>query len=191
MEIPAFQLPENDVSLAINATRKRKAEDALPGPRPPRRRSSPLMSESPTPTRSISSTSIQSPEPLSINYIIRGQGRSRLHVSPYHWTSQHLQLLDCRFLKEARQPNTKPGPKRRCLSSSACKDYQAKDKTIHSQRQNNEVASSSTELAICTVAGHLLRANIASFKTLAIRDFLEHYGIHQVPKQVPSPTLYT
>lgn len=40
------------------------------------------------------------PEPSSINDIIRQHSRSRLYVKPLHWTSHHLDLLQCRFKSE-------------------------------------------------------------------------------------------
>jgi len=181
METPVFQLTENETSLKLNATRKRKANDALPGPQLSRRRcSSALTSESSTIS---SSATIQSPEPLSINYLIREQSRSRLYVSPLRWTSQHLQLLDCRFLPE------EPEPKRRPSSSNADKDYRAREKAIHCQGQNNERVHLPTMFAIHTVASHLFGANMITFKTSAIRDFLEDCGMHPLSEQVPPPIL--
>ncbi|KAI1157805.1 hypothetical protein F5B18DRAFT_139175 [Nemania serpens] len=59
-------------------------------------------------------SSMQQPEPSSINSIIREHNRSRLYVRPLHWTSQHLQLLGCRFVlkKATRRQSERPCPEK-------------------------------------------------------------------------------
>ncbi|UKZ82972.1 hypothetical protein TrVFT333_010773 [Trichoderma virens FT-333] len=41
--------------------------------------------------------SIRTPEPSSINGILRQHCRKRLYVTPLHWKLEHLDLLGCRF----------------------------------------------------------------------------------------------
>lgn len=42
----------------------------------------------------------QSPEPSSINDILRKHSRDRLYIPPLRWTAQHLNLLGCRFVRK-------------------------------------------------------------------------------------------
>lgn len=59
--------------------------------------------QSPRCSRPSPSTVPPPPEPLSINGILREHCRSRLFVRPLHWTSDHLRLLDCRFVLQTAQ----------------------------------------------------------------------------------------
>jgi hypothetical protein len=40
----------------------------------------------------------QPPQSFSLNDLLRQHCRDRLYVQPLHWTAQHLQLLECRFV---------------------------------------------------------------------------------------------
>jgi hypothetical protein len=46
------------------------------------------------------------PQPFSLNDLLRQHCRDRLYVQPLHWTAQHLQLLECQFVR--RQPTPRP-----------------------------------------------------------------------------------
>jgi len=46
----------------------------------------------------------QSPQPFSLNDLLRQHCHDRLYVKPLHWTAQHLQLLKCRFVRRQRTP---------------------------------------------------------------------------------------
>jgi hypothetical protein len=48
----------------------------------------------------------QPPQPLSLNGLLRQHYRDRLYVQPLHWTTQHLELLKCRFVR--RQCTSQP-----------------------------------------------------------------------------------
>jgi hypothetical protein len=118
------------------------------------------------------------PEPLSINSILRQHCRSRLYVPPLHWTSDHLQLLDCRFaLKRARQ-NKRLKPRRRPATS---RDAQSRltDDVTHSQQQH-QAAKLTTETVIH--AAHLLlyQAHNTVAKRCAVRELLSIYNIRHL-----------
>ena len=127
----AIRLPDGAPSLqSPRSSSKRKVQTFLPSPPPRRSRSSSPSASTlaPTITKTPSSTWSQPsspatilrppvPEPLSINSIIRQYCGSRLYVPPLHWTSDHLQLLDCRFaLKRARRKG-RSKPRRRPAAS--------------------------------------------------------------------------
>lgn len=40
------------------------------------------------------------PKPSSINDILRSHSRDRLYIPPLQWTAQHLDLLDCPFVRD-------------------------------------------------------------------------------------------
>ncbi|KAI1108158.1 hypothetical protein F5Y14DRAFT_437188 [Nemania sp. NC0429] len=81
--------PSHDTSYSgERCSRKRVAHDCSSTPPSTRRR--------------LSNASLvlpyQPPHPLSINGLIRKHCRDRLYVHPLQWTSQHLELLGCRFV---------------------------------------------------------------------------------------------
>jgi hypothetical protein len=53
---------------------------------------------------------LSNPEPLSINGIIRQHCGRRLYVSPLHWTTAHLQFLNCRFTRGTPSANSTGKP---------------------------------------------------------------------------------
>ena len=57
----------------------------------------PNKAASPTYTQFLSTMPSQSPEPFSINSILRQWNRERLYVKPIQWVQRHLQYLDCHF----------------------------------------------------------------------------------------------
>ncbi|RSL97464.1 hypothetical protein CDV31_013016 [Fusarium ambrosium] len=131
--------------------------------------------------RRIGGAVLSEPQPSSINSIIRKHSRSRLYVSPFHWTSQHLQLLDCQFVleKAAQQQNERSGPGQGRRSGSANKGCCSKGKATGDQQQYGEAANLPTEAAIRAAVDHLRNAGTSAFKTLAIQDLLEDDGIHR------------
>jgi hypothetical protein len=53
----------------------------------------------------------QPPQPFSLDDILRRHCRDRLYVQPLHWTDQHLQLLDCQFIRKSTlQPASSTPP---------------------------------------------------------------------------------
>jgi hypothetical protein len=48
-------------------------------------------------TTKMAPRAFQSPEPLSLNGLLRQHCHDRLYVHPLRWTAQHVQLLNCRF----------------------------------------------------------------------------------------------
>ena len=68
-------------------------------PRPSTQSSAPRSS-----TQTASATGIRRPETSSLNAIMRENNRERLFVTPLHWRSQHIQLLDCSFVLKSRAP---------------------------------------------------------------------------------------
>ncbi|KAF5000395.1 hypothetical protein FDECE_11215 [Fusarium decemcellulare] len=184
---PTARLPPGEVSppIAPKSGQKRTVGGAVllePQPQQRRRR---LVS--PTPESSAPSwlnfsptRPIRPPEPSSINNIIREHSRSRLYVSPLHWTSQHLQLLDCQFvLEKAVQQNERSGPEQRRRPGNANHGCCAGGKGTAGQHQYGETPNLPTEAAIRAAADHLLNARTSAFKTLAIQDLLEDDGICQ------------
>lgn len=47
---------------------------------------------------------LETPQPLSLNDLLRQHCRDRLYIKPLHWTAQHLQLLKCRFVSCQHTP---------------------------------------------------------------------------------------
>jgi hypothetical protein len=100
---PVLLLPSTSQSPA---ERKRHAPidcDSLakrPRTSPTRAPSPPVSPVSPASPASLASRApprLTSPEQASVNAILRHHCRTKLFVRPIFWTSQHLQLLDCRF----------------------------------------------------------------------------------------------
>lgn len=93
----------SSTSLSPISERKRHAPidgesgDSQGKPRP---RKSPTRTRAPSPPASPASRDppqLALPEQASIHAILRRHCGTRLFVKPIVWTSQHLQLLDCRF----------------------------------------------------------------------------------------------
>ncbi|KAK0701115.1 hypothetical protein B0T21DRAFT_134619 [Apiosordaria backusii] len=91
----------------------------------------------------------QSPEPSSINDILRSHSRERLYVPPLQWTAHHLDLLGCRFVR-----NKTPRP------------------TVEGHR-----ADLPAQTALGLLANRLLCPSITEFKTTVIRLHLEDHNI--------------
>ncbi|KAK0753878.1 hypothetical protein B0T18DRAFT_385850 [Schizothecium vesticola] len=84
-----------------------------------------------------------SPEPFSINHMIRQHPRTRLFVAPIKWTSEQPRLLGCQFV-------LKP-PKKIPRSGNAgqhTKHEHTEHETRHSRRGPTEAASPSTPATI-------------------------------------------
>ncbi|KAK1749576.1 hypothetical protein QBC47DRAFT_395580 [Echria macrotheca] len=97
--VPPFQSPVSE-SLQTNA-------DAFPA-RHDHHLSTPNFC---SPSRSVFPVDARTSEPSSINCILRENNRVRLFVYPLQWTSKHLLLLGCKFLRktvrgESRTRNT-------------------------------------------------------------------------------------
>jgi len=131
---------------SLKSGSKRKAE-APPGPRRRGPSSSAWWSRS-------------TPEPLSINDILRQHSQSRLYVSPIRWTFEHLELLGCRFAKRRRSP----------------RNGQSGTKSVATRSQRRHQAVESRVQAITIAADHLLDTCTTEFKNLAVRDLLDDYG---------------
>lgn len=155
---------------------KRTAEDALPSPRSKR-------ACLPTPkflgsSWSSSRTTTRPADPLSINGLMRKHSRDRLYVPLLHWTSQHLQLLDCQFILEKAGPQQKESSRRRRgRSGNANQGCYTDDKATRNRQQHSEAASLSTEAVIRATADDLRYASTTEFKTSAVRHLLERHGI--------------
>ncbi|KAI1302253.1 hypothetical protein F5Y03DRAFT_407931 [Xylaria venustula] len=120
---------------------KRTAEDAVPCP-PPKicctaTPNSPVRSP-----RSTSPAAIRPPEPLSINSTL--QSRERIYIHPLRWVSQHLQLLECQFVRQKAR--------RKSMTRNA--GSRAQDEPTRGQQQRQTVELS-TE-AIIRAADDLL-----------------------------------
>jgi hypothetical protein len=147
---------------------KRKAQAFLPSPqlRPP-----PAWSRLSSPATILRPPV---PEPLSINSIIRQYCRRRFYVRPLHWTSDHLQLLDCRFaIKRARQ-NRRLKPRPRPATST---DAQSRltDNVTHSQQQHQ--ATKPTSKTVIDAAHLILsQAHNTVAKQCAVQELLSVYN---------------
>jgi hypothetical protein len=78
----------------------------------------------------------QPPEPFSLNGLLRQHCRDRLYVHPLHWTAQHLQLLNCRFIQcqplppppaSSTQAHPLPGESEQSREDSKLDKQQPKD----------------------------------------------------------------
>lgn len=188
-----IRLPDGVPSLqSPRSGSKRKAQSFLLSP-PPRRSRSPSPSAStlaPTITKTPSSVWSQPsspatilrpsvPEPLSINSIIRQYCRSRLYVPPLHWTSNHLQLLDCRFaLKKTRRKGRSKSRRRPATS----RDDQSRltDNVTHSERQHQAAKLTTSQTAIHAANLLLYQAHNTVVKHWAVEDLLSVYNIRHL-----------
>jgi hypothetical protein len=189
----AIWLPDGALSLqSPRSGSKRKAQTFLPSPPPRRSRSSSPSASTLTPTITKTPSSIWSqplspatilrppvPEPLSINSIIRQYCRSRLYVPPLHWTSDHLQLLDCRFaLKRARRKG-RSKPRQRPATS---RDDQSRltDNVTHSQRQHQAAKLTTSQTAVYAANLLLYEAHNTVVKHCAVEELLSVYNVHHL-----------
>ncbi|KAK3363711.1 hypothetical protein B0T25DRAFT_470005 [Lasiosphaeria hispida] len=98
----------------------------------------------------------RSPEPSSINDIMRSHSRDRLYVPPIQWMTRHLDLLGCQFV-----PDETPRP---------ADDRHRQDKALDLPAQR----------ALCLLADDLLCPSTTEFKTAMVRLHLERHSIiHQ------------
>lgn len=110
--------------------------------------------------------SLTSPEPLSINGILRQHSRNRLFVTPLHWKSLQLELLGCRFAsrkagqKIRRKDSDAPNGREQCHGHAA--NY---DPTLL------------TEPAIWMALHRIRRLGVPSSKRSAIQHLLEGCGM--------------
>ncbi|KAK3358785.1 hypothetical protein B0T25DRAFT_531157 [Lasiosphaeria hispida] len=91
----------------------------------------------------------QSPEPSSINNILRNHSRDRLYIPPLQWTAQHLDLLGCRFVRNKAPRLTGEGHR----------------------------VDLSAQTALSLLANRLLHPSITEFKTTVIRLHLKDHNI--------------
>jgi hypothetical protein len=184
-------------SQSPRSSSKRKAQAFLPSP--PRRRHcrspspfsspslstlSPTITKTPSPTWSRLSSPATIlrppvPEPLSINSVIRQYCRSRLYVPPLHWTSDHLQLLDCRFALKRAQRKGRSKPRRRPATS---RDDQSRltDNVTHSQRQYQAAKLTVSQTAIHAANLLLYQAHNTVIKHLAVQELLSVYNVRHL-----------
>src|SRR5271170_2691363 len=90
-------------------------------------------------------------EPLSINDILRRHSQSRLYVFPIRWTSDQLELLECRFLVKRR-----PRPR---TDQSGAKNI------ARCGEQQHQAAESKIKLLTRSI-NYLHRAHSTEFKNL-------------------------
>jgi hypothetical protein len=139
----------------------------------------------PRPSTSKSPTSIRLPDPSSIYGLMREHSRERLYVRPLHWTSQHMQLLECRFILEEAEPQKKESSwRRRGSSGNANQSDCTYGKGTCKPRQNGEAVSLTRETAIRVAADGLRCLSTTEFKISAVRQLLEMCGFHRF-EQVP------
>lgn len=99
----------------------------------------------------------------SLNFIIRNNEPRRLYVRPIAWTSDHLQLLECKFVfkkgildRERKQASTISG----------------KDSSS-SKARRSELSRDAIEMK-----EHLPHRSLPGFKKSLVRNILEAYNIH-------------
>lgn len=157
---------------AVHHIPKRKPETPLEcTPQKRRRGSTPSAPPSgpphasPTPSRSA-----ESPEPSSINAVLREHHRTRLYVPPLHWTQTHLQLLGCRFTLH-------PPPDEGGAGSEAAN---APTTDTDSQGQAMSAgASKALDDAIREAIAHIRHTPSTEVRTLAVRGLLDAHGFRQ------------
>src|SRR5271155_2413016 len=188
----AIWLPDRVPSLqSPRSGSKRKAQTFLSSPSPRHSRSSSPSASTLAPTITKTPSSVWSqpsspvtilrppvPEPLSINSIIRQYSRSRLYVPPLHWTSDHLQFLNCRFaLKRARRKE-RSKPRRRPTS----RDDQSRltDNVTHSQRQRQAAKLTTSQTAIHAANLLLYQAHNTVVKHWAVQELLSVYNVRHL-----------
>jgi len=106
----------------------------------------------------------RSPEPSSINDILRSHSRDRLYIPPLQWTAQHLDLLGCPFVRDKAPKPT---------------DEKPTDEGLPAYR---------------ILANHLLWLSITEFKTTVIQAHLKDHNIiyrKKVPSLRPPPPPFT
>ncbi|KAK0655301.1 hypothetical protein B0T16DRAFT_396682 [Cercophora newfieldiana] len=106
-----------------------------------------------SPSASPCPAGARTPEPSSINGILRQNKRDRLFVCPLQWTSQHLLLLGCQFRKTAR--------------------WKSKTKNAGSRAPDDALSEPIT----CAV-DDLLHAYSSEIKTSSVRHLLQIHDIH-------------
>ena len=100
-----------------------------------------------------------SPEPKSINAILREHPHQRLYVPPIVWTSDQPRLLDCQFARqELRQKGPRSSKARDSVKEVSRKDQQPCEEIIHA-------------------AAALQRISITSAKRHAIQRLLGAYDV--------------
>ncbi|KAI1367161.1 hypothetical protein F5Y08DRAFT_337039 [Xylaria arbuscula] len=87
--VPVYGASHSVLNSHEQQPRKRKAEN--PSDSPPKRPKWCRVNDSSVPSWQH--------HPLSINGLIRRHCRDRLYVHPLQWTTQHLQLLECQFVR--------------------------------------------------------------------------------------------
>jgi hypothetical protein len=77
----------------------------------------------------------QLPQPLSLNDLIRRHCRDCLYVPPLHWTAQHVQLLNCRFVPRPCTPQPASSTQARLTPPS--ESEQAGEDSKHPPKQED------------------------------------------------------
>ncbi|KAF5018789.1 hypothetical protein F66182_9207 [Fusarium sp. NRRL 66182] len=190
LPLPPVAEPPSDGVLSSPASesgQKRGVEDALlsgPQPQPPRRRrlvSSTAEFQIPAFLDLSPPRSVRAPEPSSINSIIREHSRSRLYVSPLHWISQHLQLLDCQFVlkKTAKQKHEESSQEERqrlgstdqssCSKSKALGNRQHFDQRVVSALKTDGAFSCSSSRSTAPSLAYLDLETLGSRRDKSVR----------------------
>ncbi|KAK3331663.1 hypothetical protein B0T19DRAFT_438551 [Cercophora scortea] len=139
-------------------------------PTSPSRSTQPSSSGCASPSTRLSTTAdkFRPPEPLSLNSTLRAHSRTRLYVNPLYWTSQHLLLLDCRFVREKAilQTETK--------TQSADAQVSKLDQSSPEERRAQEFSSAN----ISSAARRLRHSRASWVKTEVVQQILELYGLY-------------
>ncbi|KAH8808219.1 hypothetical protein F5884DRAFT_857761 [Xylogone sp. PMI_703] len=174
---PARLLEENSPALASRL--KHEVQDDLssrdcnvPGSR----------SCSPLPQLTPGVTSLHpvnsSPESSSINDILRQHCRTRLYVPAIGWTSDQLQLLDCRFSLKRMSPSKRSKESTLPSQKSGHRNSQTQiEETYATRRQRNNLPH------LASVAAYLFRPCTMEFRKSVIAELLSSHNIH--PLKLP------
>jgi len=141
--------PPDGMPPSPNPGSKRKAEAPLPDSQ----------------RRCLSSPSRSTPEPSSINDILRRHSRSRLYVYPIQWTSDQLELLECRFLAK-RRPGLRTG--------------QSGTKKVATCSQQELQAIESKIKLFTRSAGYLRGIQNAMCRNVTVEELLLAFDIHKL-----------
>ncbi|KAL2753230.1 hypothetical protein ACRALDRAFT_1065430 [Sodiomyces alcalophilus JCM 7366] len=169
-------------ATSLHPAATRKAEACSPLTAQTRRHDFTLTGTSSPP--SVSPNSVESPEPLSINAVLREHHRTRLYVSPLKWTADHLQLLGCHFTS-------------RPLASESSTGSDVPDASIEGTEGQLMAAgvSNISQDTVVEAATHILSTRSNEIKTLYVQAILDAHGFHYAHigsvRPRPPPAVYT